>query len=134
MRILKLALVTLLIVPGLSDGSLLAQSRQSAAQMAGNWLGVLSAGGNLKLRLLLKINAAPDGSLTAVMDSLDQPDSNNLKVDSISFQNGVLHFEMKARRIVYEGSLRREGEIVGLFTLSGSSRLIFRKEGVPRST
>src|SRR5262245_45238010 len=112
MRILKLTLVTLLIIsgliiPGPGNDSLLAQSTQSAAQMAGNWLGVLSAGGNLKLRLLLKINAAPDGSLTAVVDSLDQPDSHNLKVDSISFQNGVLHFEMKARHIVYEGSLLR---------------------------
>jgi len=130
MRILRLTLLTLLIIFGWGDGSLLAQPAQSTNGIAGNWLGVLSLGGDLKLRLLLKINAAADGSLTAVMDSLDQPNSNSLKVDSISFQQGVLHFEMKALHIVYDGSLRREGEIVGIFTQNSSSRVIFRKEGV----
>ena len=68
----------------------------------------------------LKITSTADG-LTAVMDSPDQPNSGNLKVDSIALQSNVLRFEMKALLIVYEGTLSKDGyEIAGTFTQARS--------------
>src|SRR6185295_20087585 len=114
----------------LATGTLVGQT--PLANINGNWFGVLVIG-ELKLRLLLKITVAENNSLTAVMDSPDQ-NANNLTVDSITFQNGMLHFEMKALQIAYEGSLNKNGEIVGTFTQAGNTRpLLFRKEGTAQS-
>jgi len=97
----------------------------------GVWNGVLAIG-DAKLRLSLKITKGPDG-LTAVMDSPDQPNGGNLKVDSISLQANEFHFEMKTLLIVYEGTLSKDGyEIVGTLTQGTQSfPVIFRKEGAP---
>ena len=109
------------------------QDANKAPSIVDTWEGVLSAGGQ-KLRLVLKVSNTETG-LKAVMDSLDQRNSNNLAVDSITFQNNQLHFEMKALSIVYEGTMNKEGtEIVGTFTQGpGSLPLIFRKSGMARS-
>jgi pimeloyl-ACP methyl ester carboxylesterase len=128
MKTLKFGLLTFIILLG--PAPLIAQSAQSAATISGSWLGVVTAVGDVKLRLRLKVTAGPNGSLMALMDSLDQPGSDNLAVDSITFRNNVLRFEMRALHITYEGSLVREGEILGTFTQGGPTRLIFRKEGV----
>src|SRR6185503_20278032 len=110
---------------------LLAQT--SEAPIAGNWNSTLVIGGQT-LRLVLKVTSGPDG-LKAAVDSLDQPGGTDLAVDSITFQNNVLHFEMKRLSIVYEGTMNKEGtEIVGTFTQGGAVSLIFRKSGVARST
>src|SRR5215813_2503502 len=129
---MKTTIATFIILSAVCATPLVAQTPQSTIN--GNWLGVLTITEvNVKLRLLLKVTAAEGGSLTATMDSLDQPNSNDLKVDSITFQNGVLHFEMKALQIVYDGKLFRDGEMVGTFTqIRVPRRLIFRKEGVAR--
>jgi pimeloyl-ACP methyl ester carboxylesterase len=129
MKTLKHAFITFVIFLVSAPAPLIAQSSQPNA-INGNWLGVVAASGGVKLRLRLKVTAAANGSLTAVMDSPDQ-NADNLTVDSITFQNGVLRFDMKALRIAYEGSLLRDGEILGNLTQGGApTRLIFRKEGV----
>ena len=112
-----------------------AQDAKSQSALSGNWEGVLSVSGQ-KLRLLLKVNVGADGALKAVMDSLDQPNANNLVVDSITFQSGAVHFEMKALYIVFEGKMNQEAtEITGTFTQAGASfPLIFRKQGMSRVT
>jgi pimeloyl-ACP methyl ester carboxylesterase len=103
------------------------------ADISGTWNSTLVVSG-LTLRLVLKVTSSPDG-LKAVVDSLDQPNGANLTVDSITFQNNVLHFEMKRLSIVYEGTLSKDGaEIVGTFTQLSSVPLIFHKEGVTKST
>ena len=106
-----------------------------AATISGNWEGVLKLG-EVKLRLVLKVTAAPNGQLQAVMDSLDQADADNLEVDSIALQGNVLRFEMKKLQITYEGTLNpASSEIVGTLTQAGNpASLIFRKQGVAQST
>src|SRR5689334_995328 len=79
---------------GLSKKSQPQQTKPSQS-IVGNWLGVLKIG-EVNLRLLVKIESLADGSLKAVMDSLDQANSNNLTVDSVVLQNNSLRFEMKA--------------------------------------
>ena len=104
------------------------------AQVSGTWESTLSIAGQ-KLRLNLKVTPGPEG-LKATLDSIDQPNGNNLQVDSITFQNNVLHFEIKKLYIVYEGTLNKEGsEIAGVFTQADTLLpLIFRREGALRTT
>ena len=110
------------------------RAQTSATTVKGNWAGTLTIGPT-KLRLVLKIVEQADGKLTAALDSLDQPNSNNLTVDTITFSNDALHFEMKALLIVFDGTLSKDGtEISGTFKQAGNSfPLILRKEGVTRS-
>src|SRR4030095_16842501 len=72
-------------------------------KVEGTWNGVLVIG-DAKLRLTLRISKTADG-LSAVMDSLDQPNGGNLKIDSITFVDNVLRFDLKMLQIVYDGTL-----------------------------
>jgi len=109
------------------------RAQTSDSPIVGNWNSSLVVSGQT-LRLVLKVTTGPDG-LKAALDSLDQPNGSDLTVDSITFQNNVLHFEMKRLSIVYEGTMNKDGsEIVGTFTQVGSTSLIFRKTGVTKST
>jgi pimeloyl-ACP methyl ester carboxylesterase len=129
LKALTLLLTLALVVSQLTQPSL-AQTTDSP--LTGNWNSTLVIGAQT-LRLALKVTGAPDG-LKAIVDSLDQPNGANLTVDVITFQNNVLHFEMKRLSIVYEGTMNKDGsEIVGTFTQGASTPLIFRKEGTTKS-
>jgi len=80
--------------------------------VAGTWLGVLEVQG-FKLRIVLKITQTPEGKLVAKMDSLDQA-ANDLPIDTITSESGVVRFEARALSLSYEGKLNDDGsEIVG---------------------
>ena len=103
-----------------------ATSSQATPGIEGNWQGTLDVG-VAKLRLILKISKAADGKLTATMDSLDQS-ANDLAVDSISFQDGTLKFEMKRLSASYVGTLNKEGnQLTGQFTQSNTIPLDFKR-------
>jgi uncharacterized protein len=92
----------------------------------GNWQGTLDVGA-AKLRLILKISKAADGKLSATMDSLDQ-NANDLAVDTITFQDGTLKFEMKRIGASYEGTLNKEGNtFTGKFTQGNAYPLEFKR-------
>ena len=114
--------------------SLIGSSFGQSQVIVGNWEAALPVG-NTKLRLVLKVSEVPGAGLKAVMDSLDQG-ANDLTVDTITFENGALHFEMNALKISYSGSMSKDGsEIVGTFSQGGGSvSLIFRKPGAASST
>src|SRR5712671_575828 len=71
----------------------IANTLQDSPGVEGNWRGALDVSG-FKLRLVLKISKTADGKLTATVDSLDQS-AKDLPVDTITFQDGTLKFEMK---------------------------------------
>lgn len=100
------------------------------AAIEGNWLGTLETSG-VKLRLVLKVTKAADGSLTAKIDSIDQG-ANDLVVDSFSGQNKSVHFEAKKYGMSYEGTLNEKGdEISGTFKQGPASLpLIFKRTTV----
>ena len=99
---------------------------QGTSGIEGNWHGALDVGG-FKLRLVLKISKAPDGKLMATVDSLDQR-AKDLVVDTITFQDGTLKFEMKALRASYEGTLSKDGtELTGQFTQGAPLPLDFKR-------
>jgi len=131
MKIITTLILSLLLT-GLGISNLAQDSKQ--VSISGNWDSVLKAG-DAKLRLVLKVSDGPNGQLQAVMDSPDQG-ASDLEVDTITFQNNVLRFEMKKLQIVYEGRLNPgTSEIVGTFTQAGASfSLVFRKQGAAQST
>jgi len=87
-------------------------STQTQHSVAGTWLGVLEAQG-FKLRIVIKITQTPEGKLVAKMDSLDQA-ANDLPIDTITSEGGVVRFEARALSLSYEGKLNDDGsEIVG---------------------
>jgi len=101
-------------------------SSQTPAGVEGNWHGALDVGG-FKLRLVLKVSKTPDGLLKATMDSLDQ-NAKDLAVDTITFQDGVLKFEMKMINASYVGTLSKDGtQINGQFTQGGTLPLEFKR-------
>src|SRR6266404_2395860 len=71
--------------------------------LQGNWHGKLNAtfGG---LRLVLKISKALDGTFKATMDSPDQG-AVNLQVDTFTFKDSYVRFEMDAIHASFDGSL-----------------------------
>jgi pimeloyl-ACP methyl ester carboxylesterase len=101
-------------------------SPQALPTIAGNWQGALDVG-NFKLRLVLKISQLPDGTLKATVDSLDQ-NAKDLVVDTISFQDGVLKFAMKALNASYAGTLSKDGsQLTGQFTQGAVYSLDFSR-------
>jgi uncharacterized protein len=90
----------------LAAGNLCAQSRPSAS-VAGEWLGALDLGA-AKLRLALRIEVKDDGSLTAVLDSVDQ--QAKIPVDTTVLEGSKLRLELKGISGSYEGTLSSDGK------------------------
>jgi pimeloyl-ACP methyl ester carboxylesterase len=97
-----------------------AQSGASNQSIGGTWEGALDFGG-VKLRLMLKVSKAADGSLTAKADSPDQG-VTDISVDTISLKDGAVRFEIKRLMASYEGTFNIEAsEIAGEFKQGGSA-------------
>jgi pimeloyl-ACP methyl ester carboxylesterase len=113
-------------IPLVSAAIQTATAPQATSGVEGNWQGALEVSA-FKLRLVLKISKAPDGKLTATVDSLDQS-AKDLAVDTITFQDGTLKFEMKALGASYVGTLSKDGtELTGQFTQGGVLPLDFKR-------
>ena len=122
------------LITGLIIGLIIVFSVSSSAQSApleGNWLGALEVGGGMKLRLVLKITKAADGTFSAKMDSIDQG-ANDLALDSIVLENKTVRFEAKKYQMSFEGKLDEVGgEISGTFKQGANSLpLIFKRTAV----
>lgn len=107
-RLLALALLAIISFPALA----IAQNVAAPKPITGIWLGVLDVN-SFKLRLLLKVTQTPDGKLTAKLDSLDQA-ANDLPIDSITSEAGIVRFNASNLGLSYEGKLNADSsEIVG---------------------
>jgi pimeloyl-ACP methyl ester carboxylesterase len=73
---------------------------------AGEWLGALDVG-SVKLRLGLHVEKKDDGSLSAVLDSIDQ--NAKIPVDTTVFEGRTLRLTLKAIGGSYEGTLNADG-------------------------
>jgi hypothetical protein len=90
-------------------------------------LGTLKVGGT-GLRLAFTVKAKPDGTFSATLNSLDQF-SAELPLDQATLKDKSVHFEWKAQRIAYDGTLNESGtEISGKFKQSGLSLTLVLKK------
>lgn len=90
---------------------ILAAHLASAQDIAGDWQGTLTTGMG-ELRMVLHVMKAPDGSLKALLDSPDQA-MVGINVDTITFDNGKLHFMLKPINGNYDGTLKGNGSFNG---------------------
>ena len=121
----KSALLSLLLV-FLCAPTVLAQPPAQATpapadrSAVSNWEGSLDVGGQ-KLKLILKITKAADGSLKATLDSPDQG-AMNLPVSSVTQTGDSIKAELKNIGGVYEGTFNKEwSEISGEWRQGGAT-------------
>ncbi|MBS1811396.1 MAG: alpha/beta fold hydrolase [Acidobacteria bacterium] len=94
-------------------------SKPAAANNAQElWEGILDVGA-AKLKLVLKLAKAADGSYTATLDSPDQG-AFDLPIDVVTVKDQTLHFEMKRLGASYEGKIS-EKEVRGEWSQGGRS-------------
>ena len=103
-------------------------SAETGNNIQGIWRGVLNSPVG-KLRLVLKISKTADGALKASMDSPDQG-APDLSVDTITFKDSYLRFEMKDIDANFDGGLSRDGsEISGQFRQGSPLPLLLKRDG-----
>jgi hypothetical protein len=111
----------------------LATTCLAQTQIAGDWQGTLNTGTG-ELRLVLHINSAKDGSLTASLDSVDQG-ANGIPVTAISFKDSKLNLTVDAVHGTYEGTVNKDAsEIKGTWSQGQSLNLNFTRAIHPIKT
>ena len=106
----------------------------AAQDIAGDWQGTLSAGG-AELRLVLHITKAPDNSLKATLDSIDQPGANGIPVNSVTLKDSKLSLDVAAVHGTYEGKVAADGKtITGTWTQNQALPLEFKRAAAPAKT
>ena len=125
---LSLAVAALAVAWGFA--SLPAQARaEKAPAIVGDLEGTLDAGAQGKLRVVLHVTQAKDGSLSATMDSPDQ-DATAIPITTITYKEPALHFESDPIKGSYDGKMNKENsEIAGDWTQGGGTLpLVFKRK------
>lgn len=109
----------------------LAGSNVSQAQdMTGDWQGSLRAGVD-ELRLVLHITKAPDGSLKATLDSVDQG-ANGIPVNSIALNGSQFTMTVDAVHGTYNGEVSKDAKLIhGTWSQGTPMTLDFAKAAAP---
>jgi len=122
-RIVTAALFFLATIP--------AHAQAGTQDLAGDWQGTLSAGGQ-QFRLVLHVTKAPDASLKATLDSIDQPGANGIPVDSVSLKDSKLSLDIAVIHGTYEGKVSADGKTIsGTWTQGQSFPLEFKRADAP---
>jgi len=113
----------------------LAASFANAQDIAGDWQGTLDAAGS-KLRLVLHISKAPDNSLKATLDSLDQEGANGIPVSSVSLKDSKLSLGVEVIHGAYKAKVAPDGNsISGTWTQQEQDFLLeFKRATAPVKT
>jgi pimeloyl-ACP methyl ester carboxylesterase len=113
--------------PHADDNGSQSKVASNPPRIEGSWEGVLNSAAG-KLRLVLKLSTATDGALKATLVSLDQG-AGEVAVDTITFKDSYLHFEMKSIQASFDGGLSRDNsEISGQFRQGLPVPLVLRRE------
>jgi uncharacterized protein len=91
----------------------------AAKGIEGLWQGTLKVPGG-ELRVVFHINKAADGKLSATFDSPDQS-ANGIAVDECAFSNGKLTLTSKAIGGGYEGTMKNDSTLEGVWKQAGMS-------------
>jgi uncharacterized protein len=94
--------------------------------IVGNWQGTLNTEQG-ELRLVLHISKAPDGSLSATLDSVDQA-ANGIPVTAISVKDSKLKLTIDAVHCSCEGTVNKDAtEIKGTWSQGPPLDLNFKR-------
>jgi uncharacterized protein (TIGR03435 family) len=115
MKKLVLGIIALAL---LSSVGLLAQVQD----ITGTWQGTLSAGGQ-QLRTVIKISKADDGSLKAILYSIDQAGGRGIGASAVTVQGSTLQISIAAMGGSYQGKLSADGNSIAGTWTQGSATL-----------
>jgi len=89
--------------------ALAAAAEPTGHPLEGAWQGTLAVPpSGFELRIVFKITAEPDGTLTALMDSPDQG-AYDITVDRVWHEDGAVRFEVDVAAGLYEGTVSEDG-------------------------
>ncbi|MDX1548522.1 MAG: hypothetical protein R3247_16115 [Rhodothermales bacterium] len=125
-----LAALLLLAVPvlaGCSGGEKMTAEERAAAEreaqlgrLAGDWAGQLNALGS-SLRIVVHVRRAPDGTLSATLDSPDQG-ATGIRATDVSFEDGRFVMEVGSIGGTYTGTLQPDADVLdGQWTQGGQT-------------
>ncbi len=101
--------------------------------VVGTWQGTLPSGMGGQIRVVLKVQQTPEGTLSATMDSPDQ-NATGIPVAKISFEGQKMTLDVAAVAGSYEGTLDpRKNEISGTWKQSGQLIPLVLKKDVPKN-
>jgi len=95
----------------------------TGSDVVGNWEGALDAGAQGKLRIIVHISQAKDGSLSGTMDSPDQG-ASGIPITKITYEGAKLHFECASipGDAHYDGTVSKDkSQITGDWSQGGTS-------------
>jgi pimeloyl-ACP methyl ester carboxylesterase len=99
--------------------------------IAGDWQGALSAGGQ-NLHLVLHLTKAADNSLKAVIDSLDQPGANGIAVASVTLKDSKLTLDVAIIHATYDAQVSSDAKTIsGTWSQGGQTFPLEFKPGTP---
>ena len=105
-----------------------------AQDIAGDWQGTLDTGMG-QLRLVLHITKATNGALKATLDSIDQPGSNGIPVNSATLKDSKLSLDVAAVHGTYEGKVAPDAKsISGTWSQGKDLPLEFKRATAPVKT
>jgi fermentation-respiration switch protein FrsA (DUF1100 family) len=100
-----------------------------AQDIVGDWNGKLTVG-TAELRLVLHISKAPDGNLTATLDSVDQ-NAPGIPVNSVTLKDSKLDLTIDAVHGTYTGKVSADAsEIDGTWSQGTAMALNFHRGGI----
>jgi len=109
----------------------LAASLAQAQDISGDWQGALNAGGQT-LNLVLHLTKAPDNSLKATIDSLDQPGANDIPVASVTLKDSKLTLDVAIIHATYDAKVSSDAKtITGTWSQGGQTFPLEFKPGTP---
>jgi fermentation-respiration switch protein FrsA (DUF1100 family) len=119
---MKQSLIALAIV-------VLASSASLAQDISGDWNGTLNTGKG-ELRLVLHVTKNADGTLKAMLDSVDQ-NANGIPVTSATLKDSHLTLKVDAVNGAYEGKVNADAsEIAGTWTQGAPLELNFHRGSI----
>ena len=102
-----------------------------AQDIAGDWQGALSAGGQT-LHLVLHLTKASDNSLKATIDSLDQPGANGIPVASVTLKDSKLTLDVTVIQATYDAKVSSDAKTIsGTWSQGGQTFPLEFKPGTP---
>jgi hypothetical protein len=110
----------LMLMLGLSILPALAMAAD-VSPIVGDWGGTLDPGAQAKKRIVVRISAAQDGTLSGTIDYPDQ-DTSGIPITAITYKEPALHLESNPSQSVYDGTMNKDNsEITGTLKQTGTS-------------
>ncbi len=110
----KTSLRWLLALGLLSAGSVLAQT-----ELTGDWRGKLAVDATTSLPVQFTFAKKPDGSYSAVLNSLENENIKNVAASAVSWKDGALKVDVPALSGAYAGALK-DDHFEGQWSQTGS--------------